>query len=590
MMSKSYNDLLLVLPRLQYKLATDRLLSIPVELVGDRKELVESDRSRNINSYEQSTTERVESNKYRIGGKITELFSNNLSGVTNYEDYKNHMYLTDALSVCEENDILFDNLGERVPDTFGIKWGGYPQYHEFNFVRTDFENPQISYQTQSASSYNWTAYLSYVYSADTNQKMSYVDRQLSGNPVNFLAKDGIPFTIINTVANGSNYITFRCGGKHNLTPSQFVELSISYNGNNLFQVDSIGEEGYDNEETSFSIVNYGYTGTTFSDGISGTFKRIADINNSAETKSQYYVRLHKLLTNDKGVTISKMGFENIAFSKKEKIEYSALTPNLQQRISVLDGTQSYNFVVVNDVDVTGLQTNYNKPVTSVFLTIINKGYTGWFNKPNAFTLTGLQYGWDFNFDEENLDDWWSQNNLDSYEAVPVITYSKTKPSGTYNFYYNAPLSSGHTIVGDFCEYNESEQLEFVVSKCNHKLTFNDTLYQIESQSTVIPEGYFYNPHFEIPLKQYSSNISLEITEQPIYRPAWAIYSQQNGFWFWRDILLPGELEDDGSGVNYPFLNGSHYTFSQFLFTLKSPFRNINTSATSTNKPKSDDCE
>ena len=37
-MSKAYNDKLIVLPRLQYKLSTDKLLAIPVELNGDRKE------------------------------------------------------------------------------------------------------------------------------------------------------------------------------------------------------------------------------------------------------------------------------------------------------------------------------------------------------------------------------------------------------------------------------------------------------------------------------------------------------------------------------------------------------------------------
>ena len=153
-MSKVYNDKLIVLPRLQYKLSTDKILSIPVNLDGDRKEFVDSNRSRDVNSYQQSVVERNESNVYRLGGKIKQLFYNTLSGVTNYDNYKNFMYLTNPVSVLTNNDILFDNSGRRVADTFGIKWNGFPQYHEFSFLRNDVENPQFDYQPQSAASYN----------------------------------------------------------------------------------------------------------------------------------------------------------------------------------------------------------------------------------------------------------------------------------------------------------------------------------------------------------------------------------------------------------------------------------------------------
>jgi len=589
-MSKINNDILIVQPKSEYKLSTDRLLSIPIELTGDRKELIESDRSRNVNSLELSVTERNESNRFRLGGKLSLIFDNVLEGTTNYENFKNYMYLTNPIEVLTNNDILFNNNGERVVDTYGIKWDGYPQYHEFNFIRYDIDNPQFRYEPQSASTYNWTPYLSYVYSSDTAQTMSYVNTDISGNIVNFRAGDGIPFTIINTITNGVNYITFRCGGKHNLTPAQYVELSINYDGNKLFQVESLGEAGFDNEDTCFSIVNYGFTGSTFNDGVTGTFKRIADINNSAETKSIYYVRLHKLLTNDKGIIINKMAFENTPFSKIEKIEYSALTPNLVQRVSTLNGTQTYSFTVVKDLEVTDLVTNFNKPVTSVFLTIINKGYSGWFNKPNSITNTSIQYGWNFNFQENSIDNWWSTNNLDSFENIPTINYSIRTQSGNYQFYYNSPLNTGDTLIGDFCEYNESEQLEYVISDCNHKLTFNDVLYQIESQTTSIPEGYFYKPFYEIPLRKFSSDISVEFSEEPINRPKWAYFSTSEGVWKWRRVLPPGEIESDGNGTDYPFLNGSHYPFSEFMFMLTTPFRNINVSTPFVLEPIIDDCE
>lgn len=588
-MSKVQNDILIVVPKLEYKLSTDRLLSIPIQLDGKRKELIDSERTINVNATEQSNVERSQSQKYRIGGKITQIFNNTLQGVTNYEDFKNYLYLTNPLSVIQKNDVLFNNDGVRVPDTFGLKWGGYPQYNEFNFIRYDADNPHLNYEPQSASTYNWMCYLSYVYSHDTGQTMSYVNSQISGNPVNFIVSDGIPFTIINTTANGKNYITFRCGGKHNLTPSQFVELSINYNGINLFQVETIGEAGQDNEDTSFSIVNYGYTGNTFVNGVSGTFKRIGDINNTGETKSKYYVRVHKLLTNENGVILNKMGFENSPFIDNKKLEYSALTPNLVQRVSTLDGTQSYSFTVVRDLEISNLTNTFNEPVNSVYLTIINKGFTGWFNKPNADNFA-IQYGWDFNFQQDSIDRWWNLNNSNSYENIQTSSYSRTTNSGTYIFYYNQPLVSGDTLIGDFCEYNEGEQMEYVISSCNHKLTFNETLYQIESQSSSIPEGYFYKPHYEIPLRVFSNSISTESSIEPLNRPYWAYFSESDGLWKWRNLLLPGEIEDDGNGFDYPFTNGAHYPFSQFLFLMTTPFRNINTSNEIIDDPIIDECE
>lgn len=589
-MANVQSDITIVLPREQFKGSVDRTLSIPIELGGDRKQLIESDRSKNVSALEESEKERAASNIYRIGGKITQIFANTLFGSTEYNGFKNYLYLFNPVNTLENNDILFNNNGERVVDTFNLKWSGFPQYSEFNFIRTDADNPHLDYKPQSASTYNWGCYLSYVFSSDTNQRMSYVDRQISGNTLDFVVSDGIPFTIINTVDNGKNYITFRCGGKHNLTPFQFVELSLTYNGTNIFQVSSIGEAGFSNEDTTFSILNPGYTGNTFTTGTVGTLKRISDISNISESRSEYYVRLHKILTDENGVVINKMGFENTPFVNKQQVEYSALTPNLQERVSTLDGTQSYSFTVVNDFNLEGFKTTHNRPLTDVYLTIINKGYAGWFNKPNPDTNTSIQYGWDFNYQTDIVDEWWSTNNIDSFSNISVGQYNKVDNGITYVFYYNNPLKVDDILVGDFCEFNKLEQIELVVSECNHKLTFNDSLYSIDSFNNAIPEGYFYKPFHQIKLRVFSESVSTDINVSGLNRPTWAYYSVNRGVWLWREILLPGVLELGDNGVNYPFLNGAHYPFKQTLFLLSTPFKNINQSVINTDAPMMDDCE
>ena len=587
-MGNIQNDITIVKGNLRYKGASERLASVPIELVGDRKELIDSDRISNINAAEQTEVERQASTTFRIGGKISNIFSNVISGTTNYDGYKNFLYLTNSLSVVSSNQILFNNF-ERVPDTFGLKWGGLPQYNEFNFIRTDFENPHNVLQPQSASTYNWGVYLSYPFSSDTQQKMSYVDKQINGTPLSFVVSDGIPFTIINTVQNGVNYITFRCAGNHNLTTYQYVELSINYNGNNLFRVDLLGEQGYDNIGTSFSIVNPGYTGTTFVNGVSGTFKRIGDISNSGESKSRYYVRLHKILTNENESDVSKMGFEHIPFSNQQKVEYSALTPNLQQRVSIKENSQSYSFTFKKDLNIYGMVDNNMKPVTNVFVTIVNKGYYGWFNKPTGNNINALQKGWSFNFHSDSLDDWWVTNDNNNLVNIPVSSYDKVLNGKTYTFYYNQPLKIDDVLSGDFCEYNDIEQMEYVVSNCKHKITFNDVLYTTQTPTSNNPPGYFYTPHNPVKLRDFADSVTAAVGQNVNTKPSWAYFSQNLNTWLWRTILEYGVFEN-GNGVDYPFLNDAHYPFSQILFLQSTPYSNINQSVAVTAQPIKDECE
>lgn len=587
-MGNIQNDITIIKGSLRYKGATERLVSLPVDFVGDRKELIDSNRIRNVNSAEQSETERQASTTFRIGGKISNIFANIISGTTDYDGYKNFLYLTNGLSVVQNNQILFNDF-DRIPDTFGLKWGGLPQYNEFNFVRNDVENPHNVLQPQSASTYNWGVYLSYPYSSDTKQKMSYVDKQIDGNPLNFIAEDGIPFTIVNTIDRGINYITFRCAGNHNLTEYQFVELSINYNGNNLFRVDLLGENGFKNERTSFSIVNPGYTGTTFLNGISGTFKRIGDISNSGESKSRYYVRLHKILTNENESELSKLGFEHVPFTNQEKLEYSALTPNLQQRVSVKENSQSFSFNFNKDLNVNNIVDNNLKPITQVFVTIINKGYYGWFNKPTAPNLSALQKGWSFNFHSDSLDDWWVTNNNDNLLQIPVDSYNKTSNGNVYTFYYNEALKVNDELPGDFCEYNDIEQMEYVISECKHKITFNDTLYQTEVFQSNNPPGYFYKPHNSIKIRDFADSISADIGQNVNTKPSWSYFSQNLNTYLYRTILEYGIFEN-GRGVDFPFLNDAHYPFSQILFLQTTPFSNINQSVGVVDQPIKDLCE
>ena len=78
-----------------------------------------------------------------------------------------------------------------------------------------------------------------------------------------------------------------------------------------------------------------------------------------------------------------MGFEQNNFPIKRKLEYSALTPNQVTRISVKDGRGSFGYSFDKDIDVISLMDNLDRPITKLFMTIVNKGYMGYFNCPPA---------------------------------------------------------------------------------------------------------------------------------------------------------------------------------------------------------------
>lgn len=123
--------------------------------------------------------------------------------------------------------------------------------------------------------------------------------------LNWIVGDGIPFIIENTVYNGRNTVSFRCPVKHGMSVGEFVKLSFSYNGTDLFQIDSLGVSTFGSEEYVFNIIDVGYLGGTFDDGVTGTAKRVILQDNELDTISTYYVRRNKILTESENAVLVK---------------------------------------------------------------------------------------------------------------------------------------------------------------------------------------------------------------------------------------------------------------------------------------------
>jgi hypothetical protein len=540
---------------------------ISISLDQTSQQLTEYDKSSTISLAQVYDDERQACTIFRPTFKVTYLYANTYTGTTNYLPFQYNLYYS--------NPQLSESTGS---------WMGFPQFYEFDFYRPPVDDQHFDYKTKSAYTYNWTYYLSYVYNNNYEKNLTYYSS--TNTNIHWVAKDGIPFTIINSTDNGNGYISFQCIASHGLISGEYVELSLTYNSTNIFQVDSLGNGQFGSEVYVFNVLNVGYTGSTFSNGVTGTFKRVINPAN-LETKSKYYIREHKILTNLEDITVTKSGFEKNVFNEERKFEFSSITPNKVSRISQKTSSNAYTITSAYDLDFAKLKDNQKRPISSIYLTIINKGYSGYFNQPN--NNVGLKQGWEFNI-TKTPNAWWDLNNTNSNTNIPVSGYTKTNGT-TKTFYFNLDLKSGDIIDGDFCEWNDYDQLERVISPYHHKIKYNENVFQTTNNFSTNSPGFYYTPHNEMIIRVFSNYVETGQANVVDQIPSWSFYSSQDQQFRWRDLYTYGYIDNDGRGVNYPYLNTSQYPYTDTIFRLIPEGTNQNLLGVSEPiKPLIDKCE
>jgi hypothetical protein len=552
------NNIRVVLGSLRYKSAPNTNLLFQVPLQQTQKEMDEFDRSVNVGLEQVFDEERQLSDIFRPSCKFSLLFKNNLSGTTSYVPFENNLYYINAEAAaaaqCEQG-------------SNNVAWSGYPQYNEFDFIRNDYNisgytipsgstPPHINFIAKSASSYNWGFYLSYAFDN--------VDRQLEainsdGVLFAWSASTGIPFVIEKRTYAGRPLISFNCPIKHGLRVGEFFKLSFSYNGNDTFQVYSLGNEGYDTSQYTINIVDVGFTGSTFNNGNIGTFRRIIYNTNTGDTISKYYVRRHKILTKPNDAIMTKAGFEQNVFGVKKKYESSGLTPNNIARVSILEGAQSHTLSFNSDLVISPLLDNQKRPITEVFFTVVWRGYFGWTLGPNK----KLKQGYQFNLPNNGTPTgWWAGSKSNTN-----LTYGSYVKDG-YTFTYVNPLNEGDLLDGAFCEWNDYEQRERVMSNIYHKIYYNSRVFNTNDTDPITnPRGYYYQPHYSLKIRVYSNYVEEATPQEAESVPNYAYFSTTDNVFKWRDIYSYGYIDATGLGVNYPFLNGTHYPYTNYVFRI-----------------------
>lgn len=571
-------------------------ISTTVPLSNTQKELEEYQRQVTISLADVYDKERQKSTLFVPSCKFQFLFSNAYYGVaqtpaTPYDPINNNLVY---YNVLETKLLQLEN------DTQIIQWPGFPQYTEFCFIRTDYDtqgytagsSAHVEMKAKDVTFYNWYIHLTYPFENDGEKLLSH---DFSSGVINWQIKDGLPYQMSKVTTGDRILWQFTCPMNHNLNASEYVylpyvkifdSLGNEVITNQIYKVYSLGNGFFDSEKKVFNILDIGYYEfpLSFYAGATGLFKRILDVDNPTETVSKYYIRRHRFLTNSGDTVLTNSGFDQNAFRTTKIFQTKDLTPNQESRISIKEDSQSYNVSFNRTINLAGLTDNQNRPISEIYFTVINRGFFGFFNPPTS-QGNGLKEGWSINVTAKpNF--WWDRNFTNSNLNLGTSYYNK---SGL-DFYYNNSYSEGDTINGPICEWNDFEQKEYEISNYYHKLVFNPQVFNI-STSLDNPLGYYYTPHFKMKIRDYSDYVEEGTPQSSDGYPSYSYYSENNNALYWRDIYSYGFLDTDGNGVDYPFFNGRHYPYENFVFRLIPEGTNVQFSAGSdVSLPEIDECE
>lgn len=182
----------------------------------------------------------------------------------------------------------------------------------------------------------------------------------------------------------------------------------------------------------------------------------------------------------------------------------------------------------------------------------------------------------------------------------ILSYINFIPS--YSFYESFNIND-EVIKGELYHFDKNTYTFNLLSEQKHQIEYNikDNILVSASETNIPREEYLsnyytgisysyvdnnrniinvdfkftYNPIKPIIIKKYSSyfEIANNLTTDNI--PSYSIKLDDNNY-IWRDLLDVGVFEDNGNGIDYPFINNSHYLFNKIDLEIKPDLSDNNT--------------
>jgi len=286
----------------------------------------------------------------------------------------------------------------------------------------------------------------------------------------------------------------------NVRTHDFVEMRSSVGVlNGIFKVLTVVDDGFVIDVLGIESNN---------NPINTTF-RVLD-----GTPSEYYIREYEVISTNDYETY-ETGFSSNIF------------PNtLKNSLGVANRTYSFQFN--KDVNTTNLTSNRGGKITELYLGFIKRSGQN-------------TYDW------SNVGSQWEDNIKPNQNVTPLETISVRTPGGVGSV---EKLNYGDKYIGDFVEFNRLNLNENIISEIVHFFRPNNNP----------SNNYYYKPFKKLQIRVYSDNIETVTTEETVINLPGDVVPYPNGDLVWKDILSVGFYEN-GVGVDYPFINNSHYIHS-----------------------------
>ena len=290
-----------VIPTKRFAGATEEDLLFQVSLQGTSRELIQGDRTVNLNLNDRFNDERQQISNYRPYGKIYPLVDNCYNGLA-----------VDEVAL-QFTSLLFQQLFYDQPAS--TPWPGYPQFKEFDLQREDVDE-FVSTTT------NWNVFISYPTECNSDEVMYYQQEEApTPRSMRFTSSQGIPFHVLNISENGRDAYRFYCPTPHGLSMGEYVQLSLDdglgttyqfVGASNTFAVYSLGDGTRNSESRIFTLIipQGNISPTPLLDYTFGTMKRHLNPTNP-DSLSSYYVRNHKILTDYTDAVINDCSQNNL---------------------------------------------------------------------------------------------------------------------------------------------------------------------------------------------------------------------------------------------------------------------------------------
>ncbi len=237
------------------------------------------------------------------------------------------------------------------------------------------------------------------------------------------------------------------------------------------------------------------------------------------TPSDYYIRKFKLLSSN-----------DYEVSKATAFGSSIYPKTLTNSLGVANDTWLFTFL--ENVNLSGLYSHRGGVITELYIATIKRA------GENTFGWSNVTAHWDYTYSYADQNN--SVERISSFNPNNVGTIEKSDPH--ISEYY-----------GDFVEYNRLSLLENKLSEIIHRFTLNS--------SPSLENGYYIKPFQKIEIKKFSELIERALSNVPTNGIPGDSEKLPNGDTIWRDLLEPGFIENGNNGVDYPFLNGSNYIYT-----------------------------